>query len=75
MEWKNPQLSSKKKFKSQPSAGKLMFTVVWDSQGPVLEHYQVRRTTINSAHYSEMLTEEDFCRMAIKCTCIIHNGF
>ena len=28
----------------------------WDSQGPVLEHYEERGTTINSARYSEMLT-------------------
>ena len=29
-----------KKFKTQPSAGKLMLTVFWDSQGPILETYQ-----------------------------------
>ena len=57
MEWKHPQSPSKKKFKSQPSTGKLMLTVFWDSQGPVLEHYQERGTTINSARYSEMLTD------------------
>ena len=34
-----------------------MLTVFWDSQGPVLEHYQERGTTINSARYSEMLTD------------------
>ena len=33
-----------------------MFTVFWDSEGPVLEHYQ-ERGTINSARYSEMLTD------------------
>ena len=30
---------------------------VLDSQGPVLEHDQERRTTINSARYNEMLTD------------------
>ena len=30
---------------------------VSDSQGPVLEHYQEMGTTINSARYSEMLTD------------------
>jgi hypothetical protein len=44
MEWKHPQLHSKKKFKRQPSTGKLMLTVFLDSQGPVLEHYQKRST-------------------------------
>ena len=34
-----------------------MLTVFWDTQGPVLEHYQERSTTINSAQYSEMLTD------------------
>lgn len=33
-----------------------MLTVFWDSQGPLLEHYQERGTTINSVRYSEMLT-------------------
>ena len=51
MEWKHPQLPFKKKFKTQPSA------VFRDSQGPVLEHYQERGTTITSAWYSEMLTD------------------
>ena len=40
-----------------PTAGKLMLTVFWDSQGPVLEHYQERGATINSARYSEMFTD------------------
>ena len=57
MEWKHPQSPCKKKFKTEPSARKLMLTVFWDSQGPVLEHYQERGTTINSARYSEMLTD------------------
>ena len=34
-----------------------MLTVFWDSQSPVLEHYQERGSTINSARYSEMLTD------------------
>jgi len=39
-EWKHPQSPIRKEFKSQPSAGKLMLTVFWAAQGPVLEHYQ-----------------------------------
>ena len=34
-----------------------MLTEFWDSQGPVLEYYQERGTTINSAQYSEKLTD------------------
>ena len=58
MEWKHPNSPCKKKFKSQPSAGKLMLTVFWDSQGVVLEHYQEKGITINSARYSEMLIDK-----------------
>ena len=46
------------KVQNPPSAGKLMLTVFWDSQDPVLEHYQERNTTTNSARYSEMLTDK-----------------
>ena len=46
---------SEKKVKSQTTAGKLMLTVFCDSQGPILGHYKERGSTINSAHYSEML--------------------
>ena len=49
MQWKHPQSPCKKKFKTQPFTAKLMLTVFWDSQGPILEHYQERRTTIDSA--------------------------
>ena len=34
---KHPSSPVAKKFKMQPSAGKLMLTVFWDSQGPILE--------------------------------------
>jgi hypothetical protein len=57
IEWKHPHLPSKKKFNCQPSAGEMMLTVLWDPQGSVLEHYLERGTTINSARYSEMLTD------------------
>ena len=54
MEWKHPQSPCKKKFKTQPSVGKQMLTVFWDSQGPVLEYYQERGTAINSERCNEM---------------------
>jgi hypothetical protein len=44
---------------------KLMVTVSWYKQGPELEHYQERGTTINSACYSAMLTNRP--RPAIQC--------
>jgi hypothetical protein len=51
---KHPTLPGKKKFKTQPSVGKVM-TLYWDAQGPILEHCQERGTTVNSVCYSEML--------------------
>jgi hypothetical protein len=54
--WKHPQSPGRNTFKSQPSTGKLVLTAFWDSLGLVLNHYQERSTTINSACYSEMLT-------------------
>jgi hypothetical protein len=57
IEWKHPQSPGRKKFKSQPSAGNLMLTCFWDSQGPALERYQRRDATTYSAHYSEVLTD------------------
>jgi hypothetical protein len=37
---------------------KVMFTLCfWDSQGPVLEHYQERAAAINRAYYVSMLCE------------------
>jgi hypothetical protein len=40
MQWRHPSSPVAKKFNLQPSAGKLMFTVFWDSQEPILETYQ-----------------------------------
>lgn len=51
MEWKHPAFPAKKKFKSQPSAGK----VFWDSQGPILKHYLEKESTVNSERYSDTL--------------------
>jgi len=77
MEWKHPQSPIRKKFKSQPSAGKLMRTDFWDSENPILEQYQETGSTINSARYSEMLIDrlkpairskpQDNCRKALCC--------
>jgi hypothetical protein len=54
MQWKHPS-SAAKKFKMQPSAGKLILTIFWDSQGPILETYLERGTTVTSATYCDML--------------------
>jgi hypothetical protein len=38
---------------STPSAGKVMFTVFWGSQGILLAHFQKRGENMNSASYCE----------------------
>ena len=55
MEWKHPGSPAKKKFKTQPSAGKVMLTVFRDSKGPILEDYLEKGRMINSARYSDLL--------------------
>ena len=58
MEWKHPGSPVKTKFKSQPSAGKVLLTIFWDSQGVILEHYLERGAPVNRVRYSEMLSME-----------------
>jgi len=58
MQWKHTSSPSSKKFKSQPSAGKLFLTVFWDSQGPILEHYMEKGVTVTSVNYCNMLRNE-----------------
>jgi hypothetical protein len=73
-------IATKKKFKTQPSAGKVMLTVFWDSQGPIWNSIK-RGTTVNSARYSEML--RDKLKTAIrtkrrgllsKCVALLHDN-
>jgi hypothetical protein len=68
MQWKHPSSvsSSTKKFKfrSTPSAGKVLLTVFWDSQGVRLAHFQKRDESVNSASYCEVLLKprDAICR-------------
>jgi len=43
---------------SQPSAGKPVLTVFWDSHGPILEHYLEKDVTVTSVNYCNMLRNE-----------------
>jgi hypothetical protein len=51
MQWKHPSSPSAKKFKvtNTPSAGKVMLTVFWNSQGVLLACFQKRGEIVNSA--------------------------
>jgi hypothetical protein len=37
-----------KKFKSQPSAGKIMLTLFWDMEDAILVHFTPKVETVNS---------------------------
>jgi histone-lysine N-methyltransferase SETMAR len=55
MQWKHKGSPSPKKFKVQHSAGKVMATVFWDSEGILLIDYLPRKTTMNGNYYAEVL--------------------
>jgi histone-lysine N-methyltransferase SETMAR len=57
MEWKHTASPTKKKFKTIPSAGKVMLTVFWDMQGVVLQKFQPYGQTVNAASYCTNLRE------------------
>ena len=44
-----------KKFKMQPSAGKVMATVFWDAQGVIMLDFLAKKSTITVAYYANLL--------------------
>jgi histone-lysine N-methyltransferase SETMAR len=63
-EWRHPSSPKPKKFRTQPSAGKVMLTLFWDERGVILEHYMPRGNTVTRATYTELL--RNHLRPAIK---------
>ena len=64
LQWKHPGPPPPKKFKAiHTSAGKVMLTLVFDQDGPLLIDFLQRGTTVNAQHYSQNLT---IIRQAIK---------
>jgi hypothetical protein len=57
MEWHHSQSLKRTKFKTFPSAGKVMITVFWDIDGVILVDVITRGETINSAAYINTLTK------------------
>jgi len=58
MQWKHLLSPANKKFNTQASAGKVMLTIFWDVNGPILVHFQEKGQTLTSARYSAMLVNE-----------------
>jgi hypothetical protein len=55
VQWKHPSSPSTKKFQVTPSAGKVMLTVFWDSQGGLFAHFWKHGERVNSALDCEVL--------------------
>jgi hypothetical protein len=51
MAWKRQTSPVAKKFKSRPSAGKIMLTLFWDMEGAILLHFTPKDKTINRFPY------------------------
>ena len=47
--------SPRPKFKTQPSAGKVMETVFWDAQGVIMLDFLAKKSTITGAYYANLL--------------------
>ena len=61
-QWVGPGSPRPKKFKTQPSAGKVMATVFWDTQGVMLD-FLAKKSTITGAYYANLF---DQLRTAIR---------
>ena len=46
-----------KKFKTQPSAGKVMATVFWDAKGIIMSDFLPKRSTITGVYYANLLDQ------------------
>jgi len=54
-EWRHTSSPKPKKFRIQPSAGKVMLTVFGDELGVILKRYMPRGNTVTSAMYADLL--------------------
>jgi hypothetical protein len=48
MAWKRLTSTVAKKFKIQPSVGKIMLTLFWNMEGAILVHFTPKGETVNS---------------------------
>ena len=65
-QWVRPGSPRPKKFKTQPSAGKVMATVFWDAKGVIILDFLPKRSTITGVYYANLL---DQLRTAIHEKC------
>ena len=62
-QWVGPGFPRPKKLKTQPSAGKVMATVFWDSKGIIMLDFLSKRSTITGVNHANLL---DQLRTAIR---------
>jgi len=74
MQWKHPLSLANKKFKTQASAGKVMLTIFWDVNGPMLLHFQGKGQTATCARYSDLLVNELKHTIRSKCQGLLSNS-
>ena len=46
-----------KKFKTQPSAGKVMATVFWDAKGVIILDFLPKRSTLTGVYYANLFNQ------------------
>ena len=56
-QWVGPGSPRLKKFKTQPSAGKVMATVFWDAKGVIMLDFLHKRSTITGVYYANLLDQ------------------
>ena len=56
-QWVGPGSPRPKKFKTQPSAGKVVATVFWDAQGVIMLDFLSKKSTITGAYYANSLDQ------------------
>ena len=62
-QWVGPWSPKPKKFKTQPSAGKVIATVFWDAKCVIMLDFLPKRSTITRVYYANLL---DQMRAAIR---------
>ena len=55
LQWVGPGSLRPKKFKTQPSAGKVMATVFWNTKCFIMLDFLPKRSTITGAYYANLL--------------------
>ena len=56
-QWVGPGSPRPKKFKTQPSTGKVMATVFWDAKGVIMLDFLPKRSTITGVYYANLLDQ------------------